>query len=109
MISRLAQKLLLAGGFGLLAAGSVLAAPADNFVPTLVVRYSSDALLTDSGARSLYRRLTLAAAQVCPDSGITPWVSKEAKQCRVQALASAVANIHNHRLAAVYAASAKSG
>jgi UrcA family protein len=115
VMTRLASKLLLLSGLaGLAAAGTAGAADttdtsAYSDVPALVVRYNADMLATDSGARALYRRLTEAAEQVCPSASNTRLISERTVTCREQAVASAVSKIHNQRLAAVYAASSKSG
>jgi UrcA family protein len=104
-MTRLATKMLLLGSLAGLAAG---AAQANPDVPTKIVRYNSDALETDSGARALYHRLAQAAEQVCPN--LNPHIVTSAVQkCRDAALADAVGKIHNSRLAAVYAQKAKSG
>ena len=113
-MSKLASKLLLLGGLaGLAAAGTAGAADTAGTSTydglTLVVRYDADMLATDGGARSLYRRLTRAAEQVCPNTSYSLLVSQAVRECRQQAVASAVSKIHNQRLAAVYAASSKSG
>jgi UrcA family protein len=107
--------MLLLGGLAGLAAGTAAAGTAAagtvvGDVPTLVVRYNADMLETDSGARALYHRLARAAEQVCPVApSNTRLISEVIVKCRQQALAAAVDKIHNQRLAAVHAASAKSG
>jgi len=115
-MSKLASKLLLLGGLaGLAAAGTAGAADTAavsatySDAPALVVRYEADMLATDGGARALYRRLTRAAEQVCPNNSYSLLVGQAVRECRQQAMASAVSKIHNQRLAAVYAASSKSG
>jgi UrcA family protein len=115
-MTRLASKLLLLSGLaGLAAAGTAGAvdtagtSAAYSDGPALVVRYDADMLATDSGARALYRRLTQAAEQVCPSPTGTRLIREAIVKCRQQAVASAVSKIHNQRLAAVYAASSKSG
>ncbi|HEY0800119.1 MAG TPA: UrcA family protein [Steroidobacteraceae bacterium] len=114
-MTRFVTKMLLLGGLAGLAAGTAGAGTAAagtvvGDVPALVVRYNSDMLETDSGARALYRRLARAAEQVCPDvPSNTRIVSEVIVKCRQQAIDAAVNKIHNQRLAAVHAASAKSG
>ena len=92
-------------GFGFAAAAG---AQTNDQVPQLAVRYSPASLDTDSGARQLYVRLVSAAETVCvqPDSRIP---STAVVECRKQAVAKAVAQIHNSRLAAVSAGHAKMG
>jgi UrcA family protein len=99
---------MLTGSLGFaLAAG---AATVDNDVPSLVVRYDSQALSTDSGVQHLYRRILGAAEQVCPEENIRDLgANARVRACRAQAVAQAIQHIGNTRLATLYAASAKSG
>jgi UrcA family protein len=109
-MTRLALKILLLGGFAGLAAGAAGASPAPSDAPALAVRFSADMLATDSGARALYHRLAQAAEQVCPPQPTETRIVPEAvAKCRAQAISAAVNQIHNQRLAAVHAASSKSG
>jgi UrcA family protein len=110
-MKKFASKMLLLGALGGLAgAGAASANETYNDVPALVVRYHADMLATDSGARTLYRRLAYAAEQVCPSLlSNTRLPNAAVAECRQQALAAAVNKIHNERLVAVYAASSKSG
>jgi UrcA family protein len=111
-MTRLAAKILLLGGFAALAAAGVAgASPAPSDVPALTVRFNPDMLATDSGARALYRRLTEAAERVCPAQPTnTRIINDRIIKCRNEAVAAAVNNIHNQRLAAVYArATSKTG
>jgi UrcA family protein len=109
-MTRLATKILLLGGLaGLAAAGAAGASAAPSDEPVLVVRFSADMLATDSGARALYRRIARAAEQVCPNDSYNLLMSGRVQKCREQAIAGAVDKIHNQRLAAVHAASSKSG
>ncbi|MDB6086403.1 MAG: hypothetical protein JWN43_4284 [Gammaproteobacteria bacterium] len=92
------------------AAGAVSAATADDDVPRLTIRYSPQSLVTDDGARALYRRLITAAEAVCPAStSDRPFVSYAVQHCRDEAIARAVYSINNARLAAVHATNTKSG
>ncbi len=109
-MTNLATKMLLLGGLaGLSLAGAAGAATTDSFALALVVRYSDVNLTTDSGARALYRRLAQAAEQVCPNSSNTRLLSEVVLKCRQEALTAAVSKVHNQRLAALHAASWKSG
>jgi UrcA family protein len=111
-MTRLATKMLLLGGLaGLAAAGAAGASPESIDTPSLIVHYSADMLATDSGARAVYRRITKAAEQVCPNApSFARLTSPVVIKCRTQAIADAVDKIHNQRLAAVHAAaSSKSG
>jgi UrcA family protein len=113
MTKTLNKTLLLAALAGLVAAGVADAAGVETVqrdAPTMVVRFSPDSLNTESGIHALYHRLNLAAAQVCPNEpGYTHLSHRAVMACRQQAVAGAVAKIHNQRLAAVHAASASAG
>jgi UrcA family protein len=108
-MTSLASKLLLIGGFAVAAAGAAVAAP-DNDVYSVVIRFPTASLTTESGVQSLYRRIEMAAEKVCviePAGSRLP--SPAVIQCRKEAIAGAVEKIHNQRLAALHAASNKSG
>ena len=107
-MSRSAVKMLLLGSLAGLAAAAGAAQASPDEVPTVVVRYNSAAIETDSGARDLYRRLARAAAHVCPNSS-PHLIDDAAQKCRTKALADAVEKVHSSRLAALYAAKSKSG
>ena len=86
------------------------AATVDADAPSLVVKYNTQSLATDAGVQQLYRRILGAAKQVCPDEGIRDLGSNaRIEACRTKAVARAVQHIDNTRLAALYAASSKSG
>jgi UrcA family protein len=107
-MTNLATKVLLLGLVGVAAASAANAA--DSEATAFVVRYSAEALTTDSGAQALYHRLTIAAEKVCENpvsEGLR--ISPAELECRKQALANAVEKIHNTRLAAAYATRMKSG
>ena len=72
------------------------------------VQYSPASLDTDSGVRRLYARLVSAAETVClqPDGRLP---STAVLECRKQAVARAVAQIHNTRLAELNASRSKMG
>jgi UrcA family protein len=110
-MKKFASKLLLLAGLaGLAGTGTAVASEADSDAPAaLVVRYDADMLSTDSGARALYSRIARAAQRVCPNDSYSLLVASKVRECRGQAVAAAVSKIHNQRLAAVHAASAKSG
>jgi UrcA family protein len=107
---RMTLMMILCGILSATAAGAVSAATLDDGVPALAVKYNPATLDTDQGARALYVRLVKAAEQVCPASFAgSRLVSPAVQQCREQALAGAVHNINNSRLAAVYSATTKRG
>jgi len=94
---------------GLCVASVAGAQTADTPAPKLVIHYSPSSLVTEDGVRHLYRRLVLAAEQVCeqPQPGRFP--SAAVIECRKQALAGAVAQIHNERLVDLSAPYARKG
>jgi UrcA family protein len=97
--------MMLFGGLaGLAVAGTAGALTAAFDAPSMTVQYSSDALATDSGTRALYRRLSLAAEQVCPNPSNTRLVRPAVLKCRQEALTAAVNKIHSQRLAELHAA-----
>ena len=101
---------VLTGSLGMALAAGAAAVTVDNDVPSLVVRYDSQALATDSGVQHLYRRILFAATQVCPEVSIKDLgANARAQACRAQAVAHAVQHIGNARLASLYATSSKSG
>jgi UrcA family protein len=103
--------LLLFGSLaGVTGVGAANAAAFDGKAPSIVVRYSDQSLATDSGVNDLYRRLVQASKQVCPDESVRDLARlQHVEQCREQAVARAVQQIHNSQLAAVYAAHSKNG
>ena len=102
--------MIICGIVGATAAGAVGAATPSDDVPAIKVQYSADALESDHGARVLYARLVHAAEQVCPAQFIgSRFLSGSVQHCREQAVARAVHQINNSRLAAVYSATTKRG
>jgi len=101
--------MLGAGLAGVLCAGAASAATAaDSDLPTVVVHYSDLSLGTDSGVNQLYRRIVYAAKRVCPDARDLSR-QQQVQLCRDQAVAGAIEQIHNPRLAALHAAHARNG
>lgn len=99
--------ILLGGLAGPLAAGA--ATPASD-VPSVVVKYSAQSLESDQGVNVLYARILRAAEQVCPSSSIHDLSAlQREKACRSEAVTRAIQRVNNARLAALYAARAKSG
>ena len=95
---------------GIVGATAASAATPNDDVPALKVQYTADTLDTDHGAKVLYTRLVHAAEQVCPaDFSGSRLVSSTVQRCRDQAVARAVHQINNSRLAAVYSATTKRG
>ena len=103
-------KLALLLVAGVLGAGVASASAPDEVAPSMVVRYSNEALTSDAGVQQLYRRIQFAARQVCPEISIRDLRSSErAKVCREQAVAKAIHQVNNSQLAALHATSSKSG
>jgi len=105
-----ALSMILCGIVGATAAGAASAATPNDDVAAFKVRYTADSLATDHGAKVLYNRLVHAAEKVCPaDFSGSRFVSSTVQRCRDQAVARAVQQINNSRLAAVYSATTKRG
>jgi UrcA family protein len=68
----------------------------------VVVRYDDLRLDTDAGVRALHQRVTAAVRRVCPNYD-TPDLGREkiVRRCRELAMARAVSQIGNERLAAL--------
>jgi UrcA family protein len=96
---------LLAGSLGVAQA----ATPADE-VPKVVVSYSDLDLSTTEGARTLYRRISIAAQEVCPFQDALD-LSRRAKNhaCREAAIERAVSSVNNAQLATVRTEHVKRG
>jgi len=92
---------------GVMAAG---AASAESAVPSVVVKYSEASLATDNGVQDLYRRITYAARKVCPAGTFGDLsYARLVAECRNQAIARAIRQIDNSRLAELYATHSKNG
>jgi UrcA family protein len=103
-------KSALAAGVAAVGLGlaGVAGAQTSDQVPKLVLHYSPASLSTEGGVRHLYGLLVSAAEQVCvqpvgkiPNSAVIA--------CRKQAVADAVAQIHNSRLAELSAGHSQKG
>ena len=89
---------LLAGLAAAGAAAPVLANPSD--VPQAVVRYGDLDLNSAQGMRTLHRRLDAAARSVCPSPSIQELTRLNfAEACRARAVARAIGEIKERRLA----------
>jgi UrcA family protein len=109
--SRARVALVLLGSLvGVMAAGAAGAAAPDSDVLRVVVKFDDLTLGTDSGVDQLYRRIVSAAKQVCPDGTMRDLGAHlRAEQCRKQAVARAIQQIDNPRLAMLHAVRSKSG
>jgi UrcA family protein len=105
--SRAKIALAVLGGLaGVMAANAANAAD----VPSVVVKYSEASLATDSGVQDLYRRITYAARKVCPEATFGDLsAAMHAKVCQDEAIARAIRQIDNSRLAELHAAHSKNG
>ena len=98
---------LLVGALALAAftlAGQASADPMAAQAPSVHVRYSDLDLTTERGSRSLYRRIQVAARQVCPVENIRdPEKMSAALKCQAAAVDRAVNDVHSPQLAALHA------
>jgi len=102
--------MILCGVFSAAVATTASAQSVDTDVPSMVVKYNPDSLVTDHGARTLYRRIVAAAAAVCPASTTgSPFVPEAVEVCRAQAISRAVQKIDNPRLVAIHSRSVGNG
>ena len=105
------RTLAVAGAFVALAAGTTAfaAAPADE-APSVKVSFADLNLSTTEGADALYRRITVAARQVCPDSWSRDLaVFAASKHCQATAIANTVRELNSPQLAMVHAARSSHG
>ena len=66
------------------------------------VYYTSRDLSTERGTRALYRRIASAAQEVCPGyDSVSARVVAASRECQRQAIARAIGQIGNARLAAI--------
>ncbi len=90
--------------------GVAHAATTTDDVPTVVVAYSDLDLGTENGVRTLYKRISNAADQVCPfEYTQDPKRLASFKSCRDAAIARAVRQIKSPALAALSAEHVKRG
>jgi len=98
---RAAAALLAASAAAALAGTAAATTPDDP--PSVRVGYGDLNLDTDAGARMLYRRLLVAAQQVCPDADSRELArAANARACQHQAIERAVRAVGSPKLAAVY-------
>ena len=78
--------------------------------PSVSVRYDDLNLSTSAGVNTLYRRISMAAREVCPDIySRDPHVFVAARYCQAAAVTKAVSEVNNPRLAMLHAAHASHG
>jgi UrcA family protein len=109
-LTTLTRTALLVGCSLVSAPGVAQADTPNDQAPSLVVRYGDLDLTTDAGVRTLYRRLSIAAHEVCPfeDSKSLTQVAYN-HTCRAEAVARAVHDINNPQLATLQAGRANRG
>jgi UrcA family protein len=100
------RSLAVAGAFAALTVvtTSFAAAPSSD-APRMSVRYDDLNLATRAGADTLYRRISAAARQVCPDVHSRDLaVVAAGERCQANAVSQAVRELNNPQLALVHAA-----
>lgn len=79
------------------------AQPPADAPPQTAVHYTFEELATDAGTRAVYARIKRAAAAVCPSyDPLDLDMAAYSKECQRQAMARAVSQIGDARLAAEY-------
>jgi UrcA family protein len=109
MNTKITLAMLICGIGAAASAGMASAATPSLDAPTVAVKYDAETLNSYDGARQLYARLANAAAEVCPNFGNPHFVTHQVQVCREKAIESAVAKVHNERLAAVFQDTSKRG
>jgi UrcA family protein len=90
--------------------GAAVAATPTDSVPSVRVSFSDLDMSTEAGANTLYRRITSAARQVCPNQDTRDLaLTTAAEHCQAQAVARAVSGIHSPQLALMFAAHTSHG
>lgn len=108
-VSFRSQTLTALTALGALAMAASLASPAiasaaqpSTAAPQTIVYYSVRDLATDRGTHALYERIVSAARAVCPGYDSRDLAAfADSRQCQRQAIARAIHEIGNARLAAV--------
>lgn len=112
-VRKTVSTLLAAAVIGALGIATAGAAAPDSAAPaadtlSVTVRYGDLDLASAAGTRALYRRLVVAAKQVCPDSGSRELtILRFEETCRNQAIVNAARQIPSPQLAAMVASSIK--
>jgi UrcA family protein len=108
-MTTVASKLVLAVA-GLVASVAGFADTPDVYVPSVKVRYDDLNLATPSGTNTLYRRISAAARDVCPDLYSRDLhVVLAAQHCQAAAIARAVSEVNSPSLAMLHAARTSRG
>lgn len=78
--------------------------------PTVTVRFGDLNLSSDAGVKTLYRRISNAARKVCPDSESRDLgIAAASEGCQAAAVARAVRELNNSKLALVHASHVSHG
>src|SRR5438309_10201521 len=108
-MTNVASKLVFAVAGVLAAVASVAATPAAD-ESSVSVRYDDLDLSTTVGVNRLYRRISAAAREVCPDIYSRDLhVVAAAERCQAAAIAKAVGDVHSSSLAMLHAARVSRG
>lgn len=107
----LRRSLAVAGAFAVLTVATTsFAAQPDSDAPRVAVRYDDLNLATSVGANTLYRRISAAARQVCPDVYSRDLaVVAAGERCQAHAISQAVHDLNNAQLALIHAAHVSHG
>ena len=105
------RSLAVAGAFAALTVATASFAAAPSVAPpTVSVRFDDLNLTTTAGVNSLYRRISAAARQVCPDVYSRDLaVVAAGERCQASAVSQAVRELNNPQLALVHAAHVSHG
>lgn len=101
--------MILCGIFSAAGIGAASGAAPDENVPSVVVKYQPENLLTDNGARKVYRKIVIASEQVCPQNGDSRLPNEAVLRCRAESISRAVIKVNNSRLAAVHDSESRNG
>lgn len=97
-----ARTAAVAGSLLAIALASSATVLAADAAPSVRVSYAGLDLKSEQGARILYRRISAAAEQVCPSADPRALVEFSASRaCRAQAVARAIQEVGNPKLAAM--------
>jgi UrcA family protein len=108
-MTTVASKLVFAVAGVVAAVASFAATPAADGL-SVSVRYDDLNLSTTKGVNTLYRRISAAAREVCPDIYSRDLhVVLAAQHCQSAAIAKAVSEVNNPSLAMLHAARASHG
>jgi UrcA family protein len=110
-LTQFRRSLAVAGAFAALTVATTSFAAAPGVDPPAVsVRFGDLNLSTTAGVNSLYRRISFAARQVCPDVFSRELAVVAAGQrCQASAVSEAVRKLNNPQLALVHAAHVSHG